>query len=1306
MLALSVALVGPYFVDWTSYRADFEREMGRILGREVKVQGTASARLLPFPSVTFTNVSVAGFKPGEPAMTVETFSMDAELAPFLRGDVHIFDMRLVRPSMLVDIADDGALDWAVRPSVPVNAHHVSLEKLTVSEGKVVIRHASSGRTHILTEVNADASARSLAGPWRVDGSVRLDGMRTALSIVTGALDDQSGIRLRVRAQPERYPLALESDGNARLEDGRARYSGSFRLNSIAPQEEAEKDARPAYRVEGAFDFDHTALRVEKFRFETGPLDDPYVAEGGAELALGPDPRFFIRADGAQVRFDAILPDAGEAIGLNQRVAALREFLQDMPRPAIPGRVEVALPAVVAGDTTIRDVHLSAEPNDGGWSIDSLGATLPGRTTLEAKGAVSLEDKFAFNGSLLLAVSQPSGFAAWVAKDVDDAIRRLPAAGFRADVALEAERQTFTNLELMLGSARFEGDIASLTPADARPSMALNLRGGDLDVEGMTAFASMFINDSGEARLADRDLEFDITAGPVRAAGLAAETIDTALRLKEGALEIDRLSIGGLAGANVSATGSIRDIGREPVGTLDATVMASDLAPLLSTLSERFPESLLAKGISSRAQAYPGLLEDASIHVLANSSATGGQPLALDLDVNGEAGGTTFVLRAALTDVERGLAGTPLSMDVTAKAEDAAALYALTGVPALPLGMTGGTDMRLQFDGSLGYGGHARFSLAGQDMSASFEGSALLDGGVLSVDGAARLDSSDLEPWIATAGIGVPGFGTGMPATLAAELDSDGTLLVLSGLSGSLAGAKITGDLNMQMRDGIPHVTGAMSLSTFDLALPAELAFGPDAFVGTGEAWPTFPFASSVAMPVTTDVELVVDTLMAGTFATATNAQLAMRLTRNGMSLSGISAQMRGGTLSGLVDIRNDDGSANVSAQLQLSGAQAGAVLNEPALGGLLDVSAAVTAGGKTVDSLVAALGGSGTVSVRDLAVDGINPGALPELLRMADGLGTEIDAAAIDRFADELVRGGTFGTERVDLAFTLANGVVRTPPVHIETPQAFLAADLRADINDGKVAADALLTYAAGAEALVGSEPAVRFTAAGQPGSLDVNVDTGPLAQFLTQRALEAEQRRVEAMQGLLLERQRHRREVRYYAALADERARAEDKRQRAAEEAERLEREQKQFEEDAERRRLEEEAERERTDVDAQRRAAQEVQDAAQRAAQAEEDERIRQAEQTRLADEERLRAEDERLRAEVEELLRSRVGPIDTTIQPAPAGSLPAAIGNESPQTPAALEVVPTPRPEPSPAPQQRLSVPVDSTDGFMRMLLGEEN
>ena len=174
VLALTAALVGPYFVDWTSYRADFEREASAILGRKVTVEGEASARLLPFPSVTFSDV--VGRRRRRTAsrrMTVETFSMDAELAPFLRGEFLIFDMRLVRPK-----AHDrhrrrrhGRLGDAPLGAVRRRAQ-ITLEKLTITEGQIALRHAASGRTHLLTEINTEVSAKSLAGPWRVDGTLQ------------------------------------------------------------------------------------------------------------------------------------------------------------------------------------------------------------------------------------------------------------------------------------------------------------------------------------------------------------------------------------------------------------------------------------------------------------------------------------------------------------------------------------------------------------------------------------------------------------------------------------------------------------------------------------------------------------------------------------------------------------------------------------------------------------------------------------------------------------------------------------------------------------------------------------------------------------------------------------------------------------------------------------------------------------------------------------------------------------------------------------------------------------------------------
>ncbi|RWG37936.1 MAG: AsmA protein, partial [Mesorhizobium sp.] len=106
-------------------------------------------------------------------------------------------------------------------------------------------------------------------------------------------------------------------------------------------------------------------------------------------------------------------------------------------------------------------------------------------------------------------------------------------------------------------------------------------------------------------------------------------------------------------------------------------------------------------------------------------------------------------------------------------------------------------------------------------------------------------------------------------------------------------------------------------------------------------------------------------------------------------------------------------------------------------------------------------------------------------------------------------------------------------------PAAKLSADITADLNASTVAASGSITYRPGDEALVGSDPTVNFSVDGPFGAAKRQFDSEPLAQFLTQRALEKEQQRVEAMQAALLEKQRLRREVRYYAALQAERERA-----------------------------------------------------------------------------------------------------------------------------------------------------------------------
>ncbi|UUP16110.1 hypothetical protein NTH_00552 [Nitratireductor thuwali] len=1187
MLALTAALIAPYFIDWTSYRSAFEREAGRVLGREVTVEGEARARLLPFPSVTFTDVTVAGGQGGEPSMTVEEFSMDAELAPFLSGELLIFDMRLVRPSAKLHMDENGRIDWAVRPSSPFDPRQVTLEKVTITDGNIVVRQESADRTVMLDDIDVNLSARALTGPWRVEGSLRADGLPLKIYAATGAVGPDQAMRVRVVAEPEGYPIELETDGQARMEEGAARYAGTFRLRTVPPQPDAADaaEAEAGNRLSGSFTLGHRRLEVEQFRFETGPLADPYTAEGQATVELGAQPSFSITADGAQIRVGGEAESAIAGQSAEERLSALLSFLAQLPKPDMPGRIAVNLPAIVAGDTTIREIRVEAEPVEAGWQMNSLAATLPGRTRFEGKGLLGTGEEVSFNGDILLAIGQPSGFAAWLARDVDEAIRRLPSAGFSAEVALSEGRQSFENLELILGDARFGGSVERRTDGEARPSLKLTLDGGRLDLADMQAFASLFVDDQGHNRLANHDVDLEIAAGPVSAEGLTADHLDTALRLREGLLEIDRLAITGLADARISATGQVSGFADNPTGKIDASIVAVDLAPLAMVLARRFPENDLATALAERAAAFPDLLEDGEVNLFASAADNGNSTSGLAVSASGTAGGSDFSFTLSGNGRLSALADAQFAAGLTVRNEDAAPLYALFGLPAMPWGLAGEAEAEVSAEGRLADTVETSFRFAGDDLLATFDGSVERTAGRYNASGVAQVRSDDFEPWLATAGISLPGFGLGLPGSLTGQIDYGSGVAVISGLSGTIADNTVAGDLNAEIKNGLPHLSGALRLDALDLQLLGEMVLGTEAMeAGQGE-WPRAPFRQSANPPFTTDVELLTGVLSAGGLS-GSEAAMQLRLNEEGIAVSELTADLLGGRISGLAELKNNQGTVLLSAQFQLGGAAMAQLVPRSGLSGSADLSVTLTANGKSVGGLVSALAGSGSAAVEGLRIAGFNPNALPALLREADRVGPEIDTAAVEAFAPEIVRDGVFEAGQAELAFSIANGVARTPPVQLESGPAQMSAEASADFRDRSVSASGAVVYDAGKEATAGSEPMVRFAAQGPVGEADIWLDLEPLSQYLTQRALEREQARVEHMQAVLLEKQRLRREARLYEAREAARQAAEAEQVRLEREAERL----RKAEEDRRRRQAEERAERERQEAEVRQQQTEEA--------------------------------------------------------------------------------------------------------------------
>ena len=59
ILALTTALVGPLFVDWSRYRGEFEARANQLTGLDFHITGAIDARLLPTPTLVLHGIEVA-----------------------------------------------------------------------------------------------------------------------------------------------------------------------------------------------------------------------------------------------------------------------------------------------------------------------------------------------------------------------------------------------------------------------------------------------------------------------------------------------------------------------------------------------------------------------------------------------------------------------------------------------------------------------------------------------------------------------------------------------------------------------------------------------------------------------------------------------------------------------------------------------------------------------------------------------------------------------------------------------------------------------------------------------------------------------------------------------------------------------------------------------------------------------------------------------------------------------------------------------------------------------------------------------
>jgi hypothetical protein len=1164
VVVLFAALLAPFFVDWANFRVAFEEQASRILGKKVVVHGEVDARILPFPSVTLHDVRVGSDTDGQPLVQVARFSMDMELAPFLSGEARIFDMRIEEPKARIRVLKDGTLDWMRGSRAAIPARTVVIEDVHITGGTVDLIDEQSGKSRRLTGLSADMSADALVGPWRGEGSATLDGQASRFSLSSGEIDRQAArLPLRLRIWPEAQPVEVNLDGELTIADSKPLYRGNFTFGVLQEEDENEpvEPPPPGPRLKGGFELTNERIRIPEYRLEVGALDDPYIVTGEATLDTGERQEFLLTAEGQQIDVNRLgngnrgKTSRNAAASANRRINAFIELAARIPIPQVPGRAHLRLPAIVANDTTVRDIRLDIRPAGSGWTVDNAVATLPGRTQLEAKGLLTLAGRPSFKGDMLLASNQPSGLADWLSGQVDPAIRQLRTAGFSAKVALTPDLQRFDDLELAIGPATLKGSVERQSPAAAVPALTINLAGDEIDIDAMRALASLMTGDDAGQDVLDHRIAASLRADRFTAFGVGAAKVDTVFSFSEGALSLERLAVGNLEGASLNARGRVEGSLLSYTGNASVSLKAEDPGRFLAMLRDRLPSHPVLERLASNAAWFNNtdLNAELTIGGAAQSGVAG--------MVTGSMNGSRLLANIELPRIFS-LTGDPeFTVKATLDNPEAAVLLGQAGLDPLPVDGDGAArvalDLRQQGAGRAAV--ELSFHTDGTQLSAKGDvGLGQSDFG----EGRARvtLESADVEPYLLMTGIGLPQFGSGLPIRFAGEVSMTPDLVELTGMEGSAADNDFSGGLRIDRKTpGLP-ASGSLDLATLDLAWLAEAIYGPLTNPATGSLTD-----GDLGRPVFGGADISLDlkarNFWVGRLGQVGNFSGKLAHRNGGMTVDDLSGTWGGGRVSGRIMMSNGEGAGIFQTKIHLDGAELAPLvwnLDEvPVAAGKLglDLTAEVT--GRSVAELLDSAGGSGEIRLSGLVVEGVNPNALAPLTAEVDQLQGEVTEARVLPLLEKVVHNGSADLGDVTIPFTITDGEFRAQNVAASAGPAKLMGNARIDLLKETLQGSLAVTYDAGEDALAGGDPTVRFVYSGDLAAASKTLDASALTSFLSQRAFERERRRVETLQASVLEKQRLRREVALYNFRAAQRQAAREKAE--AEERARLEEEARQ---------------------------------------------------------------------------------------------------------------------------------------------------
>jgi large subunit ribosomal protein L24 len=1093
-------------LDWGSHRTLFEAEASRLIGVNVRVTGSIDARLLPSPRLTLHDIQIGD---GTDTIRARSLGVEFALGSLMRAEWRATELHVVGPQLSLGLDASGQVR-APNLAVAFKPDELSIERLGIEDATIVLTDAASGATLTLGRVWFNGEARSLVGPVKGEGAATVAGALYPYRLALGRISEAGTIKLHLNVDPTDYPLNFEADGTLAVAGKTPSFEGTLGLArpvGIGTRRPgpATGDVTQPWRASGKVKATAQSALMQDVEFQYGSDEQGLRLTGVADFKFGARPRFNGVLSGRQIDVDRAL--SGGATGKQTPAAVIRQLAGlgvGAFRTTVPIEIGVGIDQITLGGNAVQNLRGDISSNANGWSLDRLEFRAPGLTQVRLSGRLAVgSGGVAFTGPAQIDSSDPRTLALWLEGRGETAQTDLRPLSLRGDVTFASDKVAVERFRAEFDRKPVTGRLAYFLAAGNRPArLDAELTAPQLDVDAALGFGRALL--AGTTLERPREVNLAIEIARVSFGGVDARDARLRMHVDPDGLHLDRLAIGDVGGGSFAAAGRIETKGKSPHGSLVLDLDTANAAAIAG-IAERFAPENFAPALKllervARAKLHATLdLSDGD-----RTSPTGAQ-----LSVAGTLDDLRLDARARLNGDWAKRSVSDLDLNATVEAAAASSLIKLfdlddrvaagKGPARLTARLTGAPGGDLMFD----------LRLAGEGLSVKFAGNGRLPANGR-VEGNATVQVQ--EAYLRPLRPGPVSENAKLPFKMSSRIGLAAGVLSLDDIDARLDTSIIHGRLRID--DSSPRrIEGMIDADRADGGNLVAVAVGLPRIgkSGPGWAWPSEPFGPGLFDKFAGEVALRFARAEILPNISGRDFRGTLRFGENTIALNG-TGELAGGKLACGVTFRSAPDGLTAQTKMSLAGADAAALFParaRPPVTGSLNFAIEAEGSGLSAVAIVGSAKGSGTISLTQAQLAGLDPRTFDAVTRAVDQ-GLAIEQGRIADVVRKSIASGQLPVRRAESSLVVSAGQIRLSKSVVDSQDAALSVAGSLDVIDGTV--DARLVLSGQGEA-AGARPDIFIALRGAIPDVSSSIDVSALAGWLTLRAVENQTKQLRAIE-------------------------------------------------------------------------------------------------------------------------------------------------------------------------------------------------